>query len=131
MCVLCVYCNVCVCCVYIIIYMYTCVYYNIYVCVCCVYYNIYVCVCCVYYNIYVCMCCVFVCLFLQMIGSVLKESVAIDSSLSVVCPALDSIFDIFGDDSCPAELFKSLALLPVLLECRASFIARVSQSFLE
>lgn len=61
-----------------------------------------------------------------MIGSALKECVARDQSLCVVCPALDSIFDIFGEDSCPVELFVSLALLPVLEDCKEIFNARVS-----
>ena len=48
-----------------------------------------------------------------------------DRSLSVICQAVDAIFDIFGEDSCPNELFSSLDLLPVLVECKATFNARV------
>ena len=65
-----------------------------------------------------------------MVGGILKECVVKEQCLLVVCHALDSIFDIFGDDACPVELFTSLDLLPVLMECRASFNARVRQAII-
>ena len=65
-----------------------------------------------------------------MVGGILKECVVKEQCLPVVCLALDSIFDIFGDDACPVELYTSLDLLPVLMECRASFNARVRQAII-
>ncbi len=57
---------------------------------------------------------------------VLRECVVQEKCLGVVSQALDAIFDIFGDDSCPMELFSSLNLLSVLVTCKATFNARVS-----
>ena len=38
---------------------------------------------------------------------------------------MDVMFDIFGADECPPELFSSLSLMPVLEQCKASFKSRV------
>ena len=63
--------------------------------------------------------------FLQCTLSSLRDCICQDSSLLVVCQAVDVIFDIFGADECPPELFSSLSLMPVLEQCRASFKSRV------
>ena len=70
--------------------------------------------------------CVIIYWYLQIIGTALRGCVEKDPSLWVVCQALDSVFDMFGSDSCPPDLFTSLSLLPVLRQAAASFTARVS-----
>ena len=51
---------------------------------------------------------------LQLIGATLQDCVSNDGSAWVVYQALDSIYDIFGDDSCLPSLCVSLSLLPAL-----------------
>ena len=64
--------------------------------------------------------------FLQAIGCSLCDSIAKDGSLWVVSQALDSVFDVFGDDSCPPSVFVSVGLLPILKNTSSTFKARVS-----
>ncbi len=64
---------------------------------------------------------------MQIIVSALVNCISQDISLGVVCQALDGVFDIFGDDNCPIELFTSVSLLTVLMQCQSTFKARVSK----
>ena len=66
---------------------------------------------------------------LQIIGTTLRDCVANDVSLWVVSQALDSLFDLFGDDSCPPAVFISLSILPVLSQITSTFKARVSKQY--
>ena len=43
----------------------------------------------------------------------------------MVSHALDSMFDVFGDDDCPAAVFWELEMLPVLEELASKFSSRV------
>ncbi len=63
----------------------------------------------------------------QVIGLALRECIDNDGSLQVMCQALDIVFDVFGDDNCPLDLFTSLSFQPVLELCRDTFKARVSK----
>lgn len=49
-----------------------------------------------------------------------------DSSVWVVSQALDSVFDVFGDDNCSPSIFVSIELMPVLERTQSTFKARVS-----
>lgn len=62
----------------------------------------------------------------QVVGASLRDCISKDSSLWVVSRALDSIFDIFGDDNCPSSLSVDIALMPVLQQLASTFKARVS-----
>ena len=44
----------------------------------------------------------------------------------MVSQALDSVFDIFGDDNCPLSVFVEVALMPALQKLASTFKARVS-----
>ena len=63
--------------------------------------------------------------FMQAIASTLCECVAGDSSLWVVCEALDAIFDILGSDSCPTGIVRSPIVLPLLRKTKNEFRAKV------
>lgn len=62
----------------------------------------------------------------QVVGASLRDCISKDSSLWVVSRALDSVFDIFGDDNCPSSLSVDIALMPVLQQLVSTFKARVS-----
>lgn len=62
----------------------------------------------------------------QVVGVSLRECISKDSRLWVVSQALDSVFDIFGDDNCPLSVFVEVALMPVLQKLASTFKARVS-----
>ena len=61
-----------------------------------------------------------------MVGVSLRECISKDSRLWVVSQALDSVFDIFGDDNCPPSVFVEVALMPALQKLASTFKARVS-----
>ena len=62
----------------------------------------------------------------QVVGVSLRECISKDSRLWVVCQALDSVFDVFGDDNCPPSVFVDVALMPALQKLASTFKARVS-----
>ena len=62
---------------------------------------------------------------LSIIGRALRKCVSLDPCLFVVSHALDSMFDVFGDDDCPAAVFWELEMLPVLEELASKFSSRV------
>ena len=66
--------------------------------------------------------------YFQRICSHLQVCISQESSLLVVCQALDGVFDIFGDDRCPPSLFTSLSFMATLQRCQSCFAARVSVS---
>ena len=63
---------------------------------------------------------------LQLIGATLQDCISNDGSAWVVCQALDSIYDIFGDDNCPPSLCISLSLLPALTQLASIIKEKVS-----
>lgn len=63
---------------------------------------------------------------LNVIGSTLRDCVSSDSLLWVTCYALDSIFDVFGEDECPIELYHSLGLPAVLNKAEETFSSRMT-----
>ena len=62
---------------------------------------------------------------LSIVGRALRKCVSLDPCLFVVSHALDSMFDVFGDDDCPAVVFWELEMLPVLEELASKFSSRV------
>ena len=48
-----------------------------------------------------------------------------DPHLWVVAQALDAVFDVFGEDNCPLDLYQSLGMASVLKTTAATFIHRV------
>ena len=48
-----------------------------------------------------------------------------DPQLWVVAHALDSIFDVFGEDNCPVALYQTLGLPAVLRNAALTFNSRV------
>ena len=61
-----------------------------------------------------------------MIGSTLRDCISHDPSVWVICQALDSIYDIFGDDRCPPSLCVSLSLLSALRQLATVIKEKVS-----
>lgn len=62
---------------------------------------------------------------LAIIGTSLRDCIATDCSLWVVAQALDSVFDVFGDDDCPPSLFVELGLMQSLKNMASTFKARL------
>ena len=62
----------------------------------------------------------------QVVGVSLRECISKDNRLWVVSQALDSVFDIFGDDNCPPSVFVDVTLMPALQKLASTFKARVS-----
>lgn len=48
-----------------------------------------------------------------------------DPQLWVVSQALDSVFDVFGEDNCPVTLYQTLGLPSVLKSAASTFKSRV------
>ena len=62
-----------------------------------------------------------------MVGASLRDCISTDPSVWVVAVALDGLYDVFGSDDCPPELFTSLQIMPALQNISAQFTARVSE----
>jgi hypothetical protein len=58
---------------------------------------------------------------LQVVGRALRDCVSSGQPEWVVARALDSLYDVFGADECPAQLFSDLQIMPVLKAVAAQF----------
>ena len=61
----------------------------------------------------------------QVVGEALRECVSHDVCVWVVARALDALYDVFGADECPTQLFSTLQIMPVLKHIASQFTARV------
>ena len=61
----------------------------------------------------------------QVVGEALRECVSHDVCVWVVARALDALYDVFGADECPTQLFSTLQIIPVLKHIASQFTARV------
>ncbi|KAL5467505.1 hypothetical protein EMCRGX_G031746 [Ephydatia muelleri] len=62
---------------------------------------------------------------LNVIGATLRDCVSQDPQLWVVSQALDSVFDVFGEDNCPVTLYQTLGLPSVLKSAASTFKSRM------
>ena len=63
---------------------------------------------------------------LQVVGETLRDCVSCAPCEWVRARALDALYDVFGADECPAQLFSSLQIMPILENAAYQFTARVS-----
>ena len=84
-----------------------------------------------FYNVHVCMC---TCkhdihctpLIAQVVGKTLLDCVSGIPCEWAVARALDALYDVFGADECPVQLFSTLQIMPILEKASSQLNSRVS-----
>ena len=64
-------------------------------------------------------------LCIQVVGETLRDCVSCDPCVWVVARALDALYDVFGADECPAQLFSTLQIMPILENTASQLNSRV------
>lgn len=62
---------------------------------------------------------------LQVVGEALRDCISLEPCEWLVARALDALYDVFGADECPLQLFSSLQIMPVLENTAAQFSTKV------
>lgn len=61
----------------------------------------------------------------QVVGEALRDCISLEPCEWLVARALDALYDVFGADECPVQLFLSLQIMPVLESAASQVSARV------
>ena len=62
----------------------------------------------------------------QVVGKTLLDCVSCEPCEWVVARALDALYDVFGADECPIQVFSTLQIMPILEKASSQLHSRVS-----